>query len=185
MSEPFNRGQGWNWNPENWPFVIESPFPDSTYAILGNLNSIPYILQGESGEFITLFGGLETFSHVGDEFHWLSPEGVLTKFNDLSHATRPGLFKGWVSPGGTTLSIEEDGENLSVTREFSDGTDTVTESFYYDFESVGAFVGGGIILRRKINSDPWVDVSKVDYDYYGESGVSNWAISKPSIVPSG
>jgi len=176
MQQSFDRGNGWNWNPEDWPYLVNSPFPNSTYALLGNLYDIDWF-QYDSGSdtYKTLFGRLKLLTHDATNavFNLLDPDGTVIVFNDMTHATRPGLFKSITTPGGNTLEVIDTSGNdiLQVQRSYTSGSDTITESFLYEFFDSGDHAGRleRVTLRRKVNAGAWQDVLKAEYTYYGSS----------------
>ena len=76
-------------------------------------------------------------------------------------------------PGGNTTAVfaESGSEILDVRRSYQQGSDTVTESYLYDFLDSGAHAGHmeRVTLRRRINSGAWTNILKVEYAYYGSS----------------
>ena len=176
MVDSFDRGNGWNWNPEDWPYLINSPFPGSTYALLGNLYEIDWFLYDSvNNKYITLFGKLKTLEHDATNkiFRLIDADGTVTVFHDMTHATRPGLFKSITTPGGNTLEVfdEAGGDILEVQRSYTSGSSTITESFRYDFFTSGPHDGQlqFCTLRRKVNSGAWQNVLRAEFTYYASS----------------
>jgi RHS repeat-associated protein len=174
MSDRFSRGNGWNWNVDQWPMMLVSPFPNATYAVFSNIYDIDWFKQNVDGSFTTLFGRLKTLEHdaANHRFRLIEQDGTVTIFNDFTHATRPGLFISVTTPGGNTTAIVggEEGEILEVQRSYTSGGDTVTESYLYDFNpSTLPPQIEFVTLRRRVNSGSWESVVNAEYSYYGDN----------------
>lgn len=157
-----DRGNGYLWWPENWPFVTTSMYPIASLAVITNSHDIMWF-TGSAPSYTILFGRREQLTHdvTAAEYRLLYPDGTVTVLNDLTHPTRPGAFKQMIAPGGMVTSVTPVGANiLEVTREFN-GT---TESFLYSFNSDDRVED--ITLRRQTGTGPWQYISKAIYEYY-------------------
>ena len=171
MTADFDRGQGWNWNVENWPYLVTSPHPGSTLALLGRSGTAWFRTEGD-GTFLALHGAQSTLKHDVDakEYTLAEPDGSLYRFNDLEHELRPGGFVSVASPGGlvTAVTDQSQGNLLAVSRSYVSGGVTVDEQFHYVFEDSGPHAGqlASVTLRRRADGGAWDLVLKAEYAYY-------------------
>jgi hypothetical protein len=174
LVQSWDRGNGWNWFIENWPYFVSSPYAGTSLAMLGDINDVFWFAQNVDGTYATLYGRLEVLTHdvANGVFNLLSPDGTVATFFDLSHATRPGAFKKITSPGGNTTEVfaSSGGDILEVQRSSTIGGTTTTESFLYSFLTSGANYGhlDNVLLRRQINGGAWTNVRRAQYAYYGD-----------------
>lgn len=168
MPQSWDRGNGWNWFVENWPYLINS---GGSIAVLGDVNDIPWFSPDGFGGYTALFGRLEvlTYDGVNGEFNLLKPDGTVITFNNFSHATRPGLFKKITSAGGisTEVSANAEGDIVEVQRQVTIGSTTTTESFLYSFTSDFHLLN--VVHRRDVNNLGWSNIRRAEYTYYGDS----------------
>jgi len=103
-------------------------------------------------------------------------DGTVSLFHDLTVGGRPGGFLSMTSPGGTTLAVTQETGNRIVEVQRTVTTDgvTVTESFLYDYITAGELSGHilSCTLRRQTGTDPWQNVVRVVYSYYGSGDAS-------------
>ena len=173
MRAGFDRGQGWNWNVEHWPYLVPSPHPGSTVALLGRDGREWFRANGD-GTFLTLHGARSTLRHdaAAGEFAFAEPDGTLYRFNDFSHPVRPGLFKSVSGPGGLVTEVTDQSRKdiVTVERTHDPGGADVTERYHYEFEDGGPLAGAlkAVTLRRRSGAGPWDGVLRAEYAYYGD-----------------
>jgi RHS repeat-associated protein len=153
MTESEDRGNGYNWFLEDWPYLERTIYGDGWLVLLGDATDLIWFKPGEGGSgWVTLYGRLEKLTESGGKFTLTYPDGTFFEFNDLNATSRPGQFVKMVSPGGVETRVAEvlepdnssssagDEKELilevqrSVTQ--SDGSE-LTESFLYDFYESG------------------------------------------------
>ena len=175
MEDNFDRGQGWNWNPEDWPFLQNTTSVGADIVMLGNIYKPEFFQTGQSNDFVSMFGNQNVLTKGTDVYNLLKTDGTLIVFNDENHATRPGLFRKRVLPGGETLEVtNETAPLMEVERSYTDGSgDTITEKFGYLFADSGPNENRveWVKLERKVNNGSWTPISQVLYGYYGPASV--------------
>lgn len=161
----------------NWPYFAASTLPGSSITLYGNLYNLRYFqYNASSGTYSPGFGDLSTLVHLSatNQLQLTEPDGTVILFHDLNHASRPGGFVSMTSPGGTTLSVtQESGDKIvELQRSVTIGSDTATESFLYSYISTGELadhIESCTVRKRSSATDPWENISRVVYSYYGSS----------------
>ncbi len=170
-----DRGNGWNWFIEHWPYLVKSQYPDATLAMIGDVHDIAWFLQNPDGTYATLYGRLDFLTHdpVNNVFNLQDTNGNVTTFNDMTDPTRPGGFKKFTDAGGNVTQVltNSGATILEVQRSTTVGGVTTTESFLYTFLTSGPNTGhlSNVLLRRNVNSGTWTNVRQANYVYYGNT----------------
>src|SRR5204863_3141692 len=71
----------------------------------------------------------------------------------------------------TVESYTTEGKIEEIQRSATIDGDTITESLFSEYFTSGDQSGRlqYLTLRRQINSDPWSEIRRVEYEYYGDS----------------
>ncbi|GIX04973.1 MAG: hypothetical protein KatS3mg114_0842 [Planctomycetaceae bacterium] len=176
----FDRGNGWNWNPINWPYFAQSTLAGASLTLYSNLYNLRYFYYNAGTDtYSPQFGDLSTLVHLSgsDQLQLTESDGTVILFHDLTHSTRPGGFVSMTSPGGTTLAVtQESGDKIvELQRSVTTGGVTSTESFLYEYITSGELSGhieSCTVRKRASSGDPWENVTRVGYSYYGSSDPS-------------
>lgn len=171
----FDRGNGWNWNPVNWPYFAQSTLAGATLTLYSSLYNLRYFdLNSGTGAYTPQFGDLSTLVHLfgPQQLQLTETDGTVVLFHDLTHADRPGGFVSMTAPGGTVLEVTQESGSLIVEIQRSVTTlgVTATESFLYDYVTTGDLAGhiqSCTVRRRAATTDPWTNINQVAYSYYG------------------
>jgi RHS repeat-associated protein len=161
-----NIGNGNLWFVENWPRLWGNGY---LYAVLGDIDYVPWFKRNSDGTFTTLNGGLEvlTYDPVNDAYNMQDPQGNVTNFGS------GGFFKKITDPGGNVTSVTSGtgSEIFEVQRSATVGGVVTTESFLYTVFTSGDNSGqlSNVLLRRQVGSAGWTNVRQVNYTYYGSS----------------
>ncbi len=176
----FDRGNGWNWNPINWPYFAQSTLAGASLTLYSNLYNLRYFYYNAGTDtYSPQFGDLSTLEHLSSshQLRLTEPDGTVILFHDLAHSTRPGGFVSMTSPGGTTLAVtQESGDKIvELQRSVTTGGVTSTESFLYGYITSGELSGhieSCTVRKRASSGDPWENVTRVVYSYYGSGDPS-------------
>ena len=176
----FDRGNGWNWNPVNLPYFGQSTLAGAALTLYSNLYNLRYFyLNTTTNTYSPQFGDLSALVYLAGprQFRLTESDGTILVFHDLTHASRPGGFVSMASPGGTVLSVTQESGNriVELQRSVTTAGVTSTESFLYGYITTGELAGHfeSCTARRRVSaSDPWENVTRVVYSYYGSSDPS-------------
>lgn len=139
-----------------------------------NLYGLRFFGQNpQAGVYVPQFGDLSTLVHdsVSGQLRLTEVDGTVMFFHDMAHASRPGGFLSMTEPGGNSLTVtQESGDRiLEVERSTIVNGTTITDSFLYEYFPDGENQGRLIscTLRRRTGSDPWKNITRAVYSYYG------------------
>ncbi|WP_197441605.1 RHS repeat domain-containing protein, partial [Thalassoglobus neptunius] len=181
MQETFDRGNGYNWNLNDWPYLVESNLPGNPVIMMGSSYE-QYWFHYDSvlDKYVSLYGGLTSLNwdQVNGIVTFVELDGTILKFNDLGHPVRPGNFIGRILPGGEELTVDDSNAptELEATQQYTVDNTTVYESFYYELHPPTAQNVGRIYrvtLRRKVDNGPWENVRKAEYLYSNENSLGS------------
>lgn len=166
LSENTNVGNGFNWQVEEWPYIVEV---DETSVVLMGvaLDAIWFTRNGDA--FTPDFSSRETLQLdvTANIYRFTELDGSVSEFS----ATTGGFLKR-IDPAGNLLTVTAlaaDGfAPAEVEREYSNGGVTTTEQFYYEYNDTDPsnMLLESVTLRRKVDSGDWQNVFRTEYTYY-------------------
>ncbi|TWT55980.1 tRNA3(Ser)-specific nuclease WapA precursor [Allorhodopirellula solitaria] len=199
-------GLGYNWIVEAWPYLLKGP--DGTIAFVRSTRNAMWFDRVESGgdvSFVARYGGKSTLTHDCDSRRYVltQPSGEIWFFKDFGDepcgSTSSSSDSGTQPlPGQLTSMIDVSGQQTDVVaysasgriqtiqRETVVGSDTTTTQFEYEFNGMGLTTS--VTYRRQVNTDGWVNIRRVTYEYYDGSnsfGSSGDLMRVRIQVPSG
>jgi RHS repeat-associated protein len=130
-----------------------------------------------SGVYVARDFAQEKLTHdaTNNEFVLTDTEGGVLRFYDLSTnhpELQRGQFKSFTDAKGNTVSVTShttEGRVAEVQRSYTDGGNTIIESYLYTHLST--LINNGlmesVVQRRKVGSGSWVTQRSVEYAYYG------------------
>jgi len=170
LSSNADVGNGYNWLVEDWPYLVQEP-DGSIHFIRGTKRSLQF--DFDSGVYTGRFGAKSTLTHnlSTGQFTLAQPNGEQWIFHDFDQFNfPPGMFASHVSPGGQVINATGytiDNRIEAEQRSFTIDDVTTTESFAYEYDANGRVESA--TLRRQVDSDPWLNIRRVEYTYYTSS----------------
>jgi len=169
---PSNNVNGVNWISSDMPYISMG---GGTVVVMRNLNSLSWFEPDGSG-FRPLYGSHDKLvkNTIDATYDYVTTDGTKFVFNDPDHVDRPLQFVKRVLPSGATIEVHTtNGEQvIDVRQTYQDGSNTVTESFLYDYVSTGPNQGmlERVTLRQSTDGGTsWTDLRKAEYTYYSNS----------------
>jgi RHS repeat-associated protein len=166
---------GYNWWVGSMPTVVAS---GTSVAVVFDPNN-PYWFDQSGSDYVPRYGvvGVTLVEDTGAQTLTFTRtvNGLLevTIFND---------FTVWPNPGGlvshtdwrgitSTATFNTDGTTAQLSRSFTAGSTTITETLLYAYYASGSSSGQlqTVTLQRTIGSGSPAPIQQVAYDYYGAS----------------
>ncbi|TWT55957.1 RHS repeat-associated core domain-containing protein [Allorhodopirellula solitaria] len=180
-------GLGYNWLVEAWPYLLKGP--DGAIAFVRSTRNAMWFDRVESGgdvSFAARYGGKSTLTHDCDSrrYSLAQPSGEIWFFKDFgdepcgstssssASGTQPlpGQLTGMIDVSGQQTDVvaySASGRIQTIQRETVVGSDTTTTQFEYEFNGMGLTTA--VTYRRQVNTDGWVNIRRVTYEYYDGS----------------
>ncbi|WP_222435500.1 RHS repeat domain-containing protein [Allorhodopirellula solitaria] len=181
-------GLGYNWLLEAWPYLLKGP--GGAIAFVRSTRNALWFDRVESGgdvSFVSRYGGKSTLTHDCDSRRYVlaQPSGEIWFFKDFgdepcdssssssaasSAQPLPGQLTGMIDVSGQQTDVvaySASGRIQTIQRETVVGSDTTTTQFEYEFNGMGLTTS--VTYRRQVNTDGWINIRRVTYEYYDGS----------------
>ncbi|WP_430454574.1 RHS repeat-associated core domain-containing protein [Rhodopirellula europaea] len=181
-------GLGYSWLVEAWPYLLKGPNGAISF-VRSTRNALWFDAVESGGEtsYDARYGGKATLTHDCDQRRYTlsMPTGEVWFFKDFGDEPcgssssssggagvqpLPGQLLGMVDASGQQTDVVEystSGRIQIIERETVVGSETTTTQFEYAFDVSGLTTS--VTYRRQVDSNGWVNVRRVTYEYYDGS----------------
>lgn len=162
-------GNGFNWLIAQWPYLV---IDDVSVAVVrAGRNSLWF--DEVDGAYLGRFGIKTTLTYDSgsDEFTVSSPGGATQIFAGLDSGS-PGKLLRQITPGDSAIEMTYDGDRLvEMLRSVDVEGVSITEAYVYQYVTESENFGqiASVLLRRRIGDEPWSNIRRAVYTYYGAS----------------
>jgi RHS repeat-associated protein len=173
MSTNYDFGNGYNWLVRQWPYIKQ--LSATSYVVVKGTRWSVWFDQQTDGSFVARYGALQTLNHTGTSFFLANTNGQVWEFNDFVQPAYPaGTLKSFTAAGGDVTEVTAYAGNqiAEVQRSYDDAGTSTIEAFVYGYVTSGENAGDleSVTLRRQVSGNPWSDIRRVTYTYYGSTG---------------
>ncbi|MEP3896377.1 MAG: RHS repeat-associated core domain-containing protein [Rhodopirellula bahusiensis] len=181
-------GLGYNWLVEAWPYLLKDA--EGAITFVRSTRKALWFDAVESGGETTYearYGGKATLTHDCDQRRYTlsMPTGEVWFFKDFGDEPcgssssssggagvqpLPGQLLGMVDASGQQTDVVEystSGRIQIIERETVVDSETTTTQFEYAFDGSGLTTS--VTYRRQVDSNGWVNIRRVTYEYYDGS----------------
>ncbi|MBC8874772.1 MAG: RHS repeat-associated core domain-containing protein [Planctomycetes bacterium] len=158
-------GNGFNWQVEQWPYLVIHHSGDVT--VLSKANTGLWF-QKIDGGYAPEFNVRETLilDQAAERYKLYDLDGTVTEFDSST-----GMFQRMSDPGGNRIevtAVNDNGYNVAqVEREYTSRGSTTTEQYLYEYDgTTGDQLLSSVTLRRKVDAGSWTNVKRASYTYY-------------------
>lgn len=166
MSEDFDYGNGFNWQVEQWPYVV--PEGGAALVIVRIEARSLWFDDVGGGTYVGRWGILDTLTISGDYYVVTAPDGTIENYYRLDGVAHGGHLASRVSPNGEAVTLSYDAFDRIVEAERTYTVDGVTRSqaFTYTYGAGDHSERIASVTLRLLDERGWSQTQRALYTYY-------------------
>ena len=171
MSVSETGGNGFNWQVQEWPYLVMQ-YSGTVTAFIGPNSAVWFDKAGS--DYVARFGIRMslTLDDAASRYRLTDSNGTVTEYDSLT-----GMFRRRTDAAGNKVEVTAlygNGFNFTdVERTYTSGGDAVTERYQYTYETTtGDALLSSVTLSRSLNGGAFSNVSRATYTYYQDNNGS-------------